>query len=37
VRPAERALIRLYEPGSWGPAGTDELIAPGRWHLPEAG
>jgi glucose-6-phosphate 1-dehydrogenase len=27
--------VRIYEPGSWGPAGTDELIAPGRWHLPE--
>jgi glucose-6-phosphate 1-dehydrogenase len=27
--------VRTYEPGSWGPAGTDELIAPGRWHLPE--
>ena len=28
--------VRVYEPGSWGPAGTDELIAPGRWQLPEA-
>ena len=28
--------VRIYEPGSWGPEGTDELIAPGRWHLPEA-
>jgi glucose-6-phosphate 1-dehydrogenase len=23
-----------YEPGSWGPARIDELIAPRRWHLP---
>ena len=23
-----------YEPGSWGPAEVDELIAPRRWHLP---
>ena len=23
-----------YEPGSWGPAAADELIAPRRWHLP---
>ena len=23
-----------YEPGSWGPAETDALIAPRRWHLP---
>jgi glucose-6-phosphate 1-dehydrogenase len=28
--------VREYEPGSWGPPGTDELIAPGSWHLPEA-
>jgi glucose-6-phosphate 1-dehydrogenase len=28
--------VREYERGSWGPPGTDELIAPGRWHLPEA-
>jgi glucose-6-phosphate 1-dehydrogenase len=28
--------VREYEPGSWGPPGTDELIAPGRWRLPEA-
>ena len=26
-----------YEPGSWGPPGTEELIAPGRWYLPEIG
>jgi glucose-6-phosphate 1-dehydrogenase len=23
-----------YEPGSWGPAEIDELIAPRHWHLP---
>jgi glucose-6-phosphate 1-dehydrogenase len=23
-----------YEPGSWGPAASEELIAPRRWHLP---
>jgi glucose-6-phosphate 1-dehydrogenase len=23
-----------YEPGSWGPAEIDDLIAPRRWHLP---
>ncbi|HSS41211.1 MAG TPA: glucose-6-phosphate dehydrogenase [Solirubrobacterales bacterium] len=23
-----------YEPGSWGPAEADELIAPRHWHLP---
>jgi glucose-6-phosphate 1-dehydrogenase len=26
--------VRPYEPGSWGPAAIDELIAPRRWHLP---
>jgi glucose-6-phosphate 1-dehydrogenase len=26
--------LRLYKPGSWGPDGTQELIAPRRWHLP---
>ena len=25
---------RSYEPGSWGPAEMDELIARRRWHLP---
>ena len=25
-----------YEPGSWGPASVDKLVAPYRWHLPEA-
>ncbi|HEX3239207.1 MAG TPA: glucose-6-phosphate dehydrogenase [Solirubrobacterales bacterium] len=24
----------VYEPGSWGPAESDALIAPRRWHLP---
>jgi glucose-6-phosphate 1-dehydrogenase len=24
-----------YDPGSWGPASVDTLIAPYRWHLPE--
>jgi glucose-6-phosphate 1-dehydrogenase len=27
--------LLVYEPGSWGPAAVDELIAPRRWHLPE--
>ncbi|MFN8162298.1 MAG: glucose-6-phosphate dehydrogenase [Solirubrobacterales bacterium] len=26
--------VELYEPGSWGPGGSHELIAPRRWHLP---
>jgi glucose-6-phosphate 1-dehydrogenase len=26
---------RSYAPGSWGPEGTEHLIAPRRWHLPE--
>jgi glucose-6-phosphate 1-dehydrogenase len=26
--------IEGYEPGSWGPEGSHELIAPRRWHLP---
>jgi glucose-6-phosphate 1-dehydrogenase len=25
---------QIYEPGSWGPAASDDLIAPRRWHLP---
>jgi glucose-6-phosphate 1-dehydrogenase len=25
---------QVYEPGSWGPAEIDGLIAPRRWHLP---
>src|SRR5215472_16226477 len=28
--------VRLYEPGSWGPEGTDKLIAPDHWHLTRA-
>jgi glucose-6-phosphate 1-dehydrogenase len=24
-----------YEPGSWGPASVDKLIAPYRWYLPD--
>jgi glucose-6-phosphate 1-dehydrogenase len=28
--------VHLYEPGSWGPAAIDELIAPRRWLLPAA-
>jgi glucose-6-phosphate 1-dehydrogenase len=26
-----------YAPGSWGPQAVHDLIAPHRWHLPEAG
>jgi len=26
--------VEVYEPGSWGPARAEELIAPRRWHLP---
>ena len=26
--------VVTYQPGSWGPEGTDELIAPRHWHLP---
>ena len=26
-----------YEPGSWGPASVDKLIAPYHWHLQEDG
>jgi len=26
--------VRPYAPGSWGPEGLDELIAPRRWRLP---
>ena len=25
--------LRRYQPGSWGPAEVDELIAPHTWHL----
>ena len=31
---AEPPPVVAYEPGSWGPAEADELIAPRRWHLP---
>jgi glucose-6-phosphate 1-dehydrogenase len=31
---AEPPPVLSYEPGSWGPAEMDELIAPRRWHLP---
>ncbi len=34
----ERPPVHFYAPGSWGPpAASDELIAPGRWRLPENG
>jgi glucose-6-phosphate 1-dehydrogenase len=26
--------LHPYFPGSWGPPAVDDLIAPGRWHLP---
>jgi glucose-6-phosphate 1-dehydrogenase len=26
--------VGLYEPGSWGPPATEDLLAPHRWHLP---
>ncbi|HVY77080.1 MAG TPA: glucose-6-phosphate dehydrogenase [Solirubrobacterales bacterium] len=26
--------VELYEPGSWGPSSTEELLAPHRWHTP---
>jgi glucose-6-phosphate 1-dehydrogenase len=26
--------VEVYEPGSWGPATTDALVAPHRWHVP---
>jgi glucose-6-phosphate 1-dehydrogenase len=29
--------VQIYEPGSWGPAAAEELIAPDVWHLPERG
>jgi glucose-6-phosphate 1-dehydrogenase len=28
--------VRMYEPGSWGPDGLEELIAPHSWRLPFA-
>jgi glucose-6-phosphate 1-dehydrogenase len=27
--------VEPYDPGSWGPASVEKLIAPYRWHLPE--
>ncbi|MGO8951536.1 MAG: glucose-6-phosphate dehydrogenase [Ktedonobacterales bacterium] len=33
----EAAPVREYEPGTWGPAESDALIAPdGHWHNPSA-
>ncbi|MFF5446372.1 glucose-6-phosphate dehydrogenase [Streptomyces sp. NPDC012888] len=29
--------VRPYAPGSWGPDGIGELVAPYRWHLPDRG
>ena len=28
--------VEIYEPGSWGPSGINELIAPRSWRLPFA-
>ena len=25
--------VKPYQPGSWGPAEAEELIAPRRWHV----
>jgi glucose-6-phosphate 1-dehydrogenase len=25
--------LRFYEPGSWGPSESDEIVSPLRWHL----
>jgi len=25
--------VEPYEPGTWGPASVDKLIAPYHWHL----
>jgi glucose-6-phosphate 1-dehydrogenase len=25
--------VEPYEPGTWGPAAVDKLVAPYRWHL----
>jgi len=34
---ADLPPVEIYEPGSWGPARADALIAPaGRWHEPDA-
>jgi glucose-6-phosphate 1-dehydrogenase len=27
------APLHLYDPGSWGPAETDALVAPRKWHV----
>ncbi|HWA54988.1 MAG TPA: glucose-6-phosphate dehydrogenase [Solirubrobacterales bacterium] len=26
--------VEIYEPGSWGPSSTEDLLAPHRWHMP---
>ena len=28
--------VHRYTPGSWGPDAMHDLIAPRRWHLPDA-
>ena len=28
--------LQPYDPGSWGPASAEPLIAPHRWHLPDS-
>jgi glucose-6-phosphate 1-dehydrogenase len=28
--------VETYEPGSWGPIASEQLIAPSRWHLPSS-
>ena len=33
---ADPPPLHPYEQGSWGPKGTEALIAPRGWHLPEA-
>jgi glucose-6-phosphate 1-dehydrogenase len=33
---SERSPIRLYEPGSWGPAEADEIAHGGPWRNPTA-
>lgn len=33
---ASPPAIHPYLPGSWGPAAADQLVEPGRWHLPDA-
>lgn len=34
---ADPPPLRPYEQGSWGPKGTEALIAPRGWHLPDTG